>query len=102
MLRFLSAEQLHDVAVDVDVDSVDEMKLNYDDKDPLWTTDFTGLCAAMASLQEPDKKVGKHSSVCTTMGFVPADCNIQLAYLVIIIIQRACLDRIGMLAVALP
>jgi len=47
--------------------SVDGMKLNYD-SDPLRTTDFTGLCAAMAKLQAPNKKVGKHSSATVDSG----------------------------------
>jgi len=42
--------------------SVDGQYLNYD-HEPLRTTDFTGLCAAMLKLQVPDKKIGKHSSV---------------------------------------
>ena len=42
--------------------SVDGQYLNYDNN-PLRTTDFTGLCAAMAKLQAPNKKIGKHSSV---------------------------------------
>jgi len=41
---------------------VDGQYLNYDNN-PLRTTDFTGLCAEMAKLQAPSKKIGKHSSV---------------------------------------
>lgn len=41
---------------------MDGQYLNYDEN-PLSTTDFTGLCAAMAKLQAPNKKIGKHSSV---------------------------------------
>jgi len=41
---------------------VDGQYLNYDNN-PLRTTDFTGLCAAMVKLQAPNKKVGKHTSV---------------------------------------
>lgn len=41
--------------------TVDGQYLNYDNR-PLRTTDFTGLCAAMAKLQAPNKKIGKHSS----------------------------------------
>lgn len=47
--------------------SVDGMKLNYD-SDPLRTTDFTGLCAALAKLQVPRMKVGKHSSAIVDNG----------------------------------
>jgi len=45
-----------------DSHSVDGQHLNYDNN-PLHTTDFTGLCAAMLELQTPSKKIGKHSSV---------------------------------------
>jgi len=41
---------------------VDGQYLNYDNN-PLRTTDFTGLCAAMIQLQAPNKRIGKHSSV---------------------------------------
>jgi hypothetical protein len=47
--------------------TVDGQYLNYD-TDPLRTTDFTGLCAAMAKLHAPGKKVGKHSSATIDVG----------------------------------
>jgi hypothetical protein len=47
--------------------SVDGMKLNYD-SDPLRTTDFTGLCAALLKLQNSKSKPGKHSSATVETG----------------------------------